>query len=78
MAKPPNCPPASVELNADAPASERIRARILASGQRFNANDNIAAFIEPGEIDQLQNEVQAQMAGVLRALVIDTDSDHNT
>ena len=33
-------------------ASERIRARILASGQRFNANDNIAAFIEPGELDE--------------------------
>ncbi len=62
----------------EAPASERIRARILASGQRFNANDNIAAFIEPGELDQLLGEVQQQMAGVLRTLVIDTDSDHNT
>jgi len=59
-------------------ASERIRARILASGRRFHANDNIADFIEPGEIDQLLDEVQVQMAGVLRALVIDTDSDHNT
>lgn len=78
MAKSPNRPPAPLALAADAPASERIRARILATGQRFNANDNIAAFIEPGEIDQLQDEVQAQMAGVLRALVIDTDSDHNT
>jgi len=64
--------------STEAPASERIRARILASGQRFNANDNIAAFIEPGELDQLLAEVQQQMAGVLRTLVIDTDSDHNT
>ena len=63
---------------AESSASERIRARILASGQRFNANDNIAAFIEPGELDELLTEVQQQMAGVLRTLVIDTDSDHNT
>ena len=60
------------------PASERIRQRLTAAGKRFHANDNIAAFIEPGEVEQLLDEVQAQMAGVLRALVIDTDSDHNT
>ena len=59
-------------------ASERIRARIQAAGQRFHANDNIAAFIQPGELDELQNEVQGHLAGVLRALVIDTESDHNT
>ena len=61
-----------------AAASERIRQRLTAAGKRFHANDNIAAFIEPGEVEQLLDEVQAQMAGVLRALVIDTDSDHNT
>lgn len=73
-------PAAAAELpagNTDA-ASERIRARILASGQRFHANDNISAFIEPGELELLLCEVQEQMAGVLRTLVIDTDSDHNT
>jgi len=70
----------SSESPADAgvPASERIRARIKAAGQRFHANDNIAAFIQPGELDQLQDEVQAHLAGALRALVIDTESDHNT
>ena len=61
-----------------APASERIRARIKAAGQRFHANDNIAAYIQPGELDELQDEVQAHLSGVLRALVIDTESDHNT
>ncbi len=64
--------------DAELPASERIRARIKAAGQRFHANDNIAAFIQPGEIDQLQDEVQAHLSGALRALVIDTESDHNT
>ncbi len=60
------------------PASERVRMRLVGAGCRHHANDNIADFIEPGELAQLQAEVQAQMQGVLRALVIDTDSDHNT
>jgi GTP cyclohydrolase I len=58
--------------------SERIRARLMASGTRFHANDNIAAYIEPGEMDQLLDEVSARMQGVLESLVIDTVSDHNT
>jgi GTP cyclohydrolase I len=58
--------------------SERIRARLTASRTRFHANDNIAAFIEPGELDQLLDEVSGHMQGVLESLVIDTASDHNT
>jgi len=58
--------------------SDRIRQRLLAAGQRHHANDNIAEFIQPGELDELQREVQDRMQEVLRALVIDTDSDHNT
>ena len=60
------------------PVSQRIRERIVASRQRFHANDNIAAFIEPGELERLIDEVQAKMQGVLESLVIDTVSDHNT
>ena len=60
------------------PASERIRYRLQGAGCRHHANDNIAAFIKEGELDELQAEVQAKMQEVLRALVIDTDSDHNT
>ncbi len=48
------------------------------AGCRHHANDNIAAFIQPGELDELQAEVQAKMQEVLKSLVIDTDSDHNT
>ena len=60
------------------PVSAQIRARLQAAGQRFNANDNIAAFIEPGEMDALLEEVAEKMQGVLDSLVIDTSSDHNT
>lgn len=59
-------------------ASERIRQRLVKAGQRFHANDNIADFIEEGELDALRDEVESKMQEVLHALVIDTDSDHNT
>ncbi|MEJ6003362.1 GTP cyclohydrolase I [Paucibacter soli] len=68
---------AAAELAA-LPASERIRYRLISANCRHHANDNIAAFIEAGELDELQAEVQAKLQEVLRAMVIDTDSDHNT
>lgn len=58
--------------------SERIRDRIKQSGQRFHANDNISAFIEAGELEKLQAEVEDKFKAVLESLVIDIDSDHNT
>lgn len=58
--------------------SVKIRERIKAARKRFNANDNIAEFINPGELDLLLDEVESKMKGVLSSLVIDTDNDHNT
>jgi len=60
------------------PVSEKIRARLQAASQRFHANDSIAEYIEPDELAQLQDEVEGKLLGVLRSLVIDTESDHNT
>lgn len=60
------------------PVSARIRERIQRAGQRFHANDNIAAFLEPGDLEALLDEVEDKMKGVLESLVIDTESDHNT
>jgi len=60
------------------PLSQVIRQRITASKSRFHANDNIAEFIEPGEVDGLVEEVAQKLQGVLESLVIDTKSDHNT
>jgi GTP cyclohydrolase I len=51
---------------------------ITADTKRFNANDNIAEFIQPGELELLLDEVESKMKGVLSSLVIDTDNDHNT
>jgi GTP cyclohydrolase I len=60
------------------PASQRIRYRLIGAECRYHANDNIAAFIREGELDELKVEVEARMQEVLEALVIDTVSDHNT
>jgi GTP cyclohydrolase I len=60
------------------PVSVKIRERIAAARRRFNANDNIAEFIEPGELEKLLDEVEGKMKGVLDSLVIDTERDHNT
>jgi len=60
------------------PVSVKIRERLLAARKRFNANDNIAEFIEPGELEKLLDEVEVKMQAVLDSLVIDTERDHNT
>ncbi len=60
------------------PVSVKIRERVLAARKRFHANDNIADFIQPGELELLLDEVEEKMKGVLGSLVIDTEHDHNT
>jgi GTP cyclohydrolase I len=62
----------------DQSVSDRIRARIRAAGKRFHANDNIHDFIEPGELEELQGDLEVKVRAVLETLVIDIDSDHNT
>ncbi len=60
------------------PLSVRIRQRLRAADQRFFANDNIAGFLDDGDLDGLVDEVQDKMIGVLESLVIDIENDHNT
>lgn len=66
------------ERDNGTPMSVVIRQRVQEAKRRFHANDNIAEFIEPGELELLLDEVEQKMKGVLDSLVIDTDSDHNT
>ena len=65
-------------MASQTPIADRIRERIRKAGARYHANDNISAWIEPGELEELRLEVAEKMEGLLRALVIDTESDHNT
>ena len=60
------------------PVSVKIRQRLVAARKRFHANDNIADFIQPGELETLLDEVEDKMKGVLASMVIDTENDHNT
>lgn len=60
------------------PVSVKIRERVAAARKRFHANDNIADFVDPGDLEKLLDEVTVKMQGVLDSLVIDTAHDHNT
>lgn len=69
--------PAGTDLQGT-PVSVKIRERVQAAGRSFHANENIAEFIEPGELEQLLDEVEVKMQGVLDSMVIDTDNDYNS
>ena len=73
-----NTPNTPAVQDEGVPVSVKIRERVMAARKRFNANDNIAEFIEPGELEKLLDEVTEKMKGVLGSLVIDTEHDHNT
>ena len=68
--------PSSADIGT--PVSVKIRERITAARRRFHANDNIAEYIQPGELELLLDEVSSKMQEVLASLVIDTEHDHNT
>jgi GTP cyclohydrolase I len=70
--------PAMNDNEQGTPVSVKIRERLLAARKRFHSNDNIAEFVQPGELERLLDEVEVKMRGVLQSLVIDTDNDHNT
>ncbi|MDR1967853.1 MAG: GTP cyclohydrolase I [Burkholderiaceae bacterium] len=75
----PDLPPATAATDDEGtPVSVRIRQRLKAARKDFYANDNIADFVQPGELDALLDEVTLKMQSVLDSLVIDTGRDHNT
>jgi len=51
----------SAAADEGVPVSVRIRERLKAARQRFHSNDNIADFIEPGELEQLLDEQRQQI-----------------
>ncbi|WP_091998871.1 GTP cyclohydrolase I [Polaromonas sp. OV174] len=70
--------PAQDSSDEGTPVSVKIRERLALARKRFNANDNISEFLQPGELEKLLDEVEVKMQGVLDSLVIDTVGDHNT
>jgi GTP cyclohydrolase I len=55
-----------------------IRDRLKKANKRFNANDNISAFIGENELPMLVDELTGKFQGVLETLVIDTANDPNS
>ena len=78
MPKAPKILKTSPQEDIGIPVSVKIRQKLKKAKKRFHANDNIAEFIKPDEIDGLVDEVAGKLQGVLESLVIDTQSDHNT
>ena len=68
--------PKTPKSSPNEPVSERIRMRIQRAKKRFHANDNIAAFLEAGELEELLAEVESKFKGVLESLVIDLSLIH--
>lgn len=58
--------------------SQTIQERIIQSGKRYWANDNISEFIEEHELEILINELEEKFNQVLESLVIDTRTDPNS
>lgn len=58
--------------------SNKIKERIKNEGGSFFANDNISNYINEHDLSQIRANVETAMIGVLDALVIDTENDHNT
>ena len=63
---------------ATEPVSSRIKERIEQAGKRHFANDNISEFLLEGELDELQSEVEGKVREMLKSMVIDVESVHNT
>ena len=51
--------------DADLPTAARIRARLQRARLKFHANDNISAFIMPGEMEELLDDVSQNRAMAL-------------
>jgi len=58
--------------------SKKIKQRLEADGKRYWAGDNISSYIEPGEKEQLIDELNARFDAVLDSLVIDRENDPNS
>ena len=59
-------------------ASEDILNYLKKSNINHFANDNISAFVDERDLQEIENEVAEAFQGVLKALIINTEDDHNT
>ena len=60
------------------PISKKIKERIQQAGDRFWAGDNISKHINPGEKEQLIDELTERFEAVIDSLIIDRANDPNS
>lgn len=77
MSTPPSTLPPSMPRCGES-VSQRVADRMRAARIRFHANDNIAPWLEEGELAAIEQEVAGKAQALLRALVIDVEHDHNS
>ena len=58
--------------------SDELRKRMTTIKHKHFANDTIFAYMDPGDVDRIEDEVTEAFEGVLKALVINTTDDHNS
>lgn len=57
---------------------EKILEEVKKAGIPFKANDTLGSHIDPKAVPEIQKNVEYAVELLLKALVIDTDNDHNT
>ena len=58
--------------------SDELRKRMKTIKHKHFANDTIYTYLDVGDLQEIENEVTDAFQGVLKALVINTDDDHNS
>tara|TARA_Y100000782_G_scaffold84740_1_gene91852 strand:- start:193 stop:870 length:678 start_codon:yes stop_codon:yes gene_type:complete len=58
--------------------SDELVKRMTTIKHKHFANDTIFAYLDPGDVNLIEDEVAEAFQGVLKALVINTTDDHNT
>ena len=59
-------------------ASESILDYLKKSNINHFANDNISKYVDERDLPEIEAEVAEAFEGVLKALIINTEDDHNT
>ena len=58
--------------------SDELRKRMTTIKHKHFANDTIYSYLDPGDVDKIEDEVTEAFQDVLEALVINTTDDHNS
>ena len=62
----------------DTKFSDELRKRMTTIKHKHFANDTIFAYLDPGDVKHIEDEVAEAFQDVLKALVINTKDDHNS